>query len=178
MTIPPSPRSPLRRAAAVTTASAAALGAVVASTPTASADELPWGINGTYSAVSNGEWSKTNDKFENQANVFDTWIISTTCRTVIDCEGTVQSGFGWTARIWTASGIWNVSREIPDWMPCPVGPPGPATQVFTFWRAADDGWQDPRSEILVGNDKTTGDSGNCGVNQSKVIFMPFKLTPI
>lgn len=164
--------------AAAAAAATVVLGLTGLPAPTAHADDLPWGINGTYSAVSNGEWSKTNDRFEAQDNIFDTWTISTTCRTVIDCEGTVQSAFGWTARIWTSSGIWNVSREIPDWMPCPVGPAGAGTQVWTFWRARDDGWQDPRSEILVGNDKTTGDSGNCGVNKSMVVFMPFKLTPI
>lgn len=159
----------------VTTAAAVTVG--LASAPAALA-ERPWGINGTYSAVSNGEWAKTNDKLEARPNVFDTWTISTTCTNVVTCSGTVTSAEGWTAPIKTVSGIWNVVRDIPNWVPCTVGPAATGHQVYSFWRAADDGWQDMNSDILAGSNKTVADSGNCGVNRPVVIQMPFKLRPV
>lgn len=62
--------------------------------PTAAATGDDWGLNGTYAAVSNGDWAKTNDIYHNEATVRSTWTVSTTCSTPLECTGRVTSDQG------------------------------------------------------------------------------------
>src|SRR3954465_9236233 len=66
----------------------------------AHASDGDWGLNGTYTATSNGEWSKTNERFQDEASLRSTWTISTVCSYPSECTGTVTSDFGWTAPIY------------------------------------------------------------------------------
>lgn len=135
-----------------------------------------WGLNGTYVATSNGEWSKTNDVFHDEASIRSTWSISTTCSYPGECTGTVSSDFGWDAPIYQKSGVWYVKKMVDRWQPCPDGSAGPGLQVFRFYPATADGsGTDPASTTLMGEDSTTGVSGSCGSSKVLFITMPFKL---
>jgi hypothetical protein len=144
--------------------------------PVAEASPASWGLNGTYLATSNGEWSKTNDVFHDQDSIRSTWTISTTCSYPTECTGTVSSDWGWTAPIYKKSGVWYVKKTVDAWQPCPDGSAGPGLQVFRFYPATPDGsGTDPTSTTLMGEDSTTGVSGSCGSSKVLFITMPFKL---
>jgi len=135
-----------------------------------------WGLNGVYTATSNGEWARTNDVFHDEKSVRALWTISTTCSYPTECTGTVISDQGWTAPIYQTGGEWYVKHVVPNWMPCPDGTSPPGFQVFRFKGMNPDGSvQDPRSTTLVGEDSTTGESGACGRSLPLFIAMPFKL---
>lgn len=165
------------RTLAAVTVSAWIAAAFVAA-PVARADD--GGLNGTFTATSNGDWAKTNEQYRDEKTVVSTWTIHTTCSTTYDCSGTVTSDLGWTARISTSSAIpWYVRRDIPDWEPCAGGgPPGHGRQTYMFYPVGSDGHQDFTSTTYAGTDRTIGDSGACGINKSLVIEMPLKLVKI
>lgn len=140
------------------------------------ASEEEWGLNGTYIATSNGEWSKTNEVFRDQASLRSVWTISTECSYPTECTGTVSSDFGWTAPIYKTGGVWYVKHTVENWVPCPNGTAAPGLQVFRFVPVVEDGsMTDPSSTTLAGEDQTTGPSGACGVSKAVFINMPFKL---
>ena len=142
----------------------------------AHASDGDWGLNGTYVATSNGEWAKTNERFQDEASIRSTWMISTQCSYPTECTGTVSSDFGWTAPIYKTGGVWYVKRTVDNWEPCPDGTAAPGLQVFRFVATTPDGSQtDPTSTMLVGEDQTTGQAGACGINKPLFINMPFKL---
>jgi hypothetical protein len=142
----------------------------------AHASDGDWGLNGTYVATSNGEWAKTNERFQDEASIRSTWTISTQCSYPTECTGTVTSDFGWTAPIYKTGGVWYVKRTVDNWEPCPDGTAAPGLQVFRFVATTPDGSQtDPTSTMLVGEDQTTGQAGACGINKPLFINMPFKL---
>lgn len=128
-------------------------------------------LNGTFFAVSDGQYAKTNDRFHDEATVTSTWTITTDCADFEDCTGTVRSDQGWTADIQYAGRLWKVVRDLPDWEHCPDGSTAPGTQKYTF--ALDDNYP---PNVLVGFDRTVGPSGACGVNQWLDVAMPFTLT--
>lgn len=147
--------------------------------PQASADNSEFALNGTYSVVSNGEWAKMNERYQDKPTVRSEWTINTTCSSPITCAGKVTSSLGWTEDIYTTSGSnWYVRHYVPDWIPCPDGSTAPGTQVFRFYpeQISPDGSVTPG--VLVGEDVTTGVSGNCGRNTSLVLNLPVKLTRI
>ena len=83
------------------TLAAIAFSTVVVVQPiSASATGNEWGLNGTYTATSNGEWSKTNAVFEDRPSLRSTWQIATQCSYPGECTGTVDSDFGWSAPIY------------------------------------------------------------------------------
>lgn len=167
----------LRRLCA-STALAVALLPVMASSP-AVADTEQWGLNGTFRAQSNGEWAQTNDRYEDQRSVVATWTVSTTCSTRFDCEGQVRSDQGWSAPLYTKSGMFYVRHALPGWQRCPDGSVGDGLQVFHFYPATADGRGDMTStSLFVGADVTTGVTGSCGVSKPVVIKLPFKLSQI
>jgi hypothetical protein len=138
-----------------------------------------WGLNGTYSATSNGEWAKKNEAFRDEAVVRATWSISTQCSYPTECTGTVHSDQGWEAPIYRSGGIWYVKHTVPRWEPCPDGTAADGLQVFRFVPTVADGSQtDPTSTMLVGEDQTTGPSGACGISKPLFITMPFKLVKL
>ena len=61
-------------------------------------------------------------------------------------------------------------------MPCQDGTSEPGLQVIRFHGSSPGGDQtDPSSNMLVGQDSTTGESGACGHSLALFINMPFKL---
>lgn len=155
-------------------AAAAVIASCNAMPPAAGADG--WGLNGTYTATSNGEWAKSNDIFHNETSLRSTWTISTTCSYPTECTGTVTSTWGWTAPIYQTGGVWFVKHPVDNWQPCPDGTTWPGLQVFRFAPTNPDGdTVDPTSSVLTGADETTGTSGACGRSNTLFISMPFKL---
>jgi hypothetical protein len=135
-----------------------------------------WGLNGTFTATSNGEWATTNDVYHDERSVRSIWTISSVCSYPTECTGTVSSDAGWTAPIYKTGGDWYLKRTITDWMPCQDGTSAPGLQVYRFHGASPGGDQsDPTSNTLVGQDETTGQSGACGRSLALYINMPFKL---
>lgn len=159
-------------AGAVLTVGAAVSGPVAGATP-------DWGINGTYTATSNGEWARKNEVFYQQDSLQSTWTVSTQCSYPGECTGTVHSDWGWTAPVYQKSGVWYVKHTVENWIPCPDGSTAPGLQTFRFKAMTAEGANaDPTSTTLVGEDITTGPSGACGVNKPVYINMPFKLTKV
>lgn len=160
--------------------STAVSAAVIAFAPQAVADNSDYALNGTYSVVSNGEWAKVNERYEDKPTVRSEWTVSTTCSTPASCTGTVTSSLGWTETIYTTSGRnWYVRHAVPNWIPCPDGTTAPGVQVYRFHQetgVVPGGGDTPG--VLVGEDVTTGESGNCGRNTSLVLNLPVKLTRI
>ena len=131
-------------------------------TARASTDDVA--INGVFTAVSDGQWAKTNESFRDEATVTSTWTISSACSTYQDCTGTVASDQGWTADLVYVSGRWRVVRTVENWEPCPDGTAAPGEQSFTFWPARNDAVD--RYTHLAGWDRTVGPSGACGTDGS------------
>lgn len=117
----------------------------------ARADEIA--LNGVYTAVSDGQWAKTNERFEERPALISTWTISSTCQSYLDCTGRVDSDHGWSADLTYRSGYWWVSHTVPEWLKCRDGATFPGKQGFQFW-------PDRSNPIaLTGWDKTVGPSG-------------------
>lgn len=148
--------------------------------PTAAATGDDWGLNGTYAAVSNGDWAKTNDIYHNEATVRSTWTVSTTCSTPLECTGRVTSDQGWSADVGLHGSEYVVKRDIPNWEPCANGAARTGHQIYRFYPVDERGWvaTDSTSKMLAGVDQTTGDSGACGINKALVISLPFRLDKV
>ena len=135
----------------------------------ATIDELA--INGTYTAVSNGQWAKTNERFHDEATVSSTWTIASSCTGIFDCTGRVTSDSGWSADARYISGMWFVTRTVGHWEHCADGSTAAGKQIFEFYPDPGNG------SVFEGWDTTTGPSGACGRNLPLTIEMPFMLTP-
>ena len=158
-----------------TAALTAAVLAAALTAPQAHASNT-WGLNGTYTATSNGEWARSMDVFHDERSVRAIWTITSQCSYPTECTGTVTSDQGWTAPIYQTGGEWYVKHVVPRWMPCYDGSTADGYQVFRFRAVTPDGdMQDPTATTLVGEDTTTGASGGCGRNLPLFIAMPFKL---
>jgi hypothetical protein len=161
---------------------AVALGVVAAlgvgGTPSASADEWngqDWGLNGTYLATSIGNWAQTQEVYKDEATVQSKWTISMSCPDILHCAGQVISDAGWSADIWLTSTELDVKRDIPNWEPCADGTTVTGHQRFRFFPVDESGFLHPGSHTLAGFDKTTGESGDCSLNDKLTIDMPFRL---
>lgn len=164
------------RAPAVATTAAVAMLTAVSPCAIAHADHPDWGLNGTYTATSNGEWARKNEVFYDQDSRRSIWIINTVCSYPGECTGTVRSDENWSAPVYQRSSVWYVKHPIDNWVPCPDGSTAPGLQTFRFKAMTADGANaDPASTTLVGEDITTGPSGACGLNKPVYINMPFKL---
>ena len=118
--------------------------------PQATADDYDeYAMNGTYSVVSNGEWARMNDRYQDEPSVRSTWTVNTTCTTALTCSGKVTSSLGWTEDIYTGNGMWYVKHYVPDWIPCPDGTTGPGLQVYRFYPATDEGMAEPRTRTCT-----------------------------
>lgn len=130
-------------------------------------------INGTFTAFSDGGKARLNDSYHAEANVTQTWTITSTCRTYQDCIGRVTSDQGWSADLIYLSGRWKVSRVVENWEPCFDGTAYPGRQAWIFWLGYP-----PDKNRYIGWDKTEGPSGACGFNKVLDIEMPLTLTRI
>lgn len=147
--------------------------------PPAGAEYEDYAMNGTFSVVSNGEWARMNDRYQDEPTVRSTWTVSTVCTTAITCSGTVTSSLGWTEDIYTGAGnLWYVKHAVPDWIPCPDGTFAPGLQVYKIYPATEEGMSQRISDLWLGEDETTGVSGNCGRNRSLVLNLPVKISRI
>lgn len=157
----------------------AAAATVVGPAPAATAEYEEYAMNGTYSVVSNGEWARMNDRYQDEPTVRSTWTVNTVCTTALTCSGKVTSSLGWTEDIYTGIGsLWYVKHYVPDWIPCPDGTMGPGLQVYKFYPATDEGLSQRISDLWLGEDQTTGQSGACGRNRSLLLNLPVKITKI
>jgi hypothetical protein len=127
-------------------------------------------LNGTFIAFSDGQWAKTRLSYHDEASVTQTWTITSTCATFIDCTGTVTSDLGWSGDLKYTSGMWRLRHTVPNWEPCADGTAAPGEQTFTFWPKY------PPDGTFVGRDQTIGPSGACGVNDWLTVEMPLTLT--
>jgi hypothetical protein len=158
---------------------AAACAFGVQTAPSAAAEYEQYAMNGTYSVVSNGEWARMNDRYQDEPSVRSEWTVSTVCTTALTCSGTVTSTLGWTEDVYTGTGnTWYVKHYVADWIPCPDGTMAPGLQVYKFYPSNEDGMSQRISDLGVGEDETTGVSGNCGRNRSLVLNLPVKITKI
>ena len=90
--------------------------------PVASASDYGFELNGTYSAVSNGEWAKHNDSFTPEGVKRDVWRMSSSCESTNRCDGTITSlNEGWTIPLRFLNDHWVAPRTIPNWAPCETG---------------------------------------------------------
>ncbi|WP_263998007.1 hypothetical protein [Mycobacterium yunnanensis] len=155
------------------------VGTSVALAAPATADYEQYAMNGTYSVVSNGEWARMNDRYQDEPTVRSTWTVTSTCTTALTCAGKVTSSLGWTEDIYTTSGAnWFVKHYVPEWIPCPDGGTAPGLQVYHIYPANDDGLVQNVSDTWLGDDVTTGPSGNCGRSKSLVLSLPVKILKI
>ncbi|OFJ51290.1 Rv2253/PknI dimerization domain-containing protein [Mycolicibacterium grossiae] len=158
---------------------AALLATTLLAAPEATAEYEKYAMNGTFSVVSNGEWARMNDRYQDEPSVRSTWDVTTTCSSAITCSGKVTSSLGWTEDVYTMAGnLWFVKHYVPDWIPCPDGTRAPGLQVYKFYPANEDGQSERISDLWVGEDITTGESGNCGRNKSLVLNLPVKISKI
>jgi len=164
--------------AKVTALASPVLVLALAGGPTAVASGDEWGLNGTYVATSNGPWAQTNDVFHDEASVRSTWTISTTCSTPVECTGRVTSDLGWSADVSIHGSEYVVKHDIPNWEPCPDGAARTGHQIYRFYPVDERGWVTFGSTIFAGVDRTSGDSGACGINKALVITMPFRLEKV
>ena len=159
----------------VATAAMALLGSLGAA-PAAHAKTFGIELNGTWKVISNGEWARTNQVLIDQKTTIENWIISSSCVSPIECNGTVTSDGGWTAPIDFVKVYWIVNRDIPNWAPCPDGTFAPGHQKFYLWGinpAVNE--RDIRiTDLLAGRNITETDSGACGKNQPLDIELPVR----
>jgi hypothetical protein len=139
--------------------------------PNANADPHDIEVNGVYTATSDGQNAKTNDRFHDEPSVTATWTVTSNCQTFMECTGTVKSDQGWVAKLSYLDLRWRAVHVIDDWVKCPDGTTAPGEQYFSFTRD----YLNPAR--FVGWDKTLGPSGACGTNQWLAVEMPFTLTP-
>jgi hypothetical protein len=170
--------SAVRRTTA--TASAALIVAVAGgfAVPTAGASGDDWGLNGTYAAMSNGDWAQTNEVYHNEATVRSTWTISTTCTSPVDCTGRVNSDQGWSEDVNFHGSEYVVKRDLPNWEPCANGTSRTGHQIYRFYPVNETGLVSVGSTTFAGVDLTAGETGACGINKALVITMPFRLDKV
>lgn len=160
---------------------ATAIAAIASMGVAPSAQAQDWGvdISGTWSVYSDGAWARTNEVKIEEKSVLETWTVSTTCVSPIECSGTVKSSLGWegTARL---DDFWFVEHVVPNWMPCPNGTFATGYQKFILWGM--DTVKERRItkfiKTFAGRNVTKSDSGACGVNKSKVIELPVQMEKI
>ncbi|MDT5048904.1 MAG: hypothetical protein QOG75_4798 [Mycobacterium sp.] len=138
-------------------------------------------INGTYRVTSIGNWAKINDQFNGQPTTVQTWTLSSTCTTFQNCDGTLKSDEGWSARLYMLDGVmWYARQEVPNWERCQDGSAFTGKQTFSFYPVDPDGSGEFKigSPVLAGKNKTVGPSGACGQNQWLAIELPMRLDKI
>jgi hypothetical protein len=163
-------------------AAAIALAVSLGVAPPAYAQDFGVALNGTFRVMSDGEWATKGmtpggaPVFIDQQTVVETWNVSTSCVSPIECTGEVTSDRGYTATI-RLNDYWYVDHDIPNWIPCPDGTFAPGHQKFILMGFDPEKNQRLLHErdFLMGRNQTKGPSGACGSNQPLVIEMPVRL---
>jgi hypothetical protein len=133
-------------------------------------------VNGTFRATSIGDWAQRNDTYFGEPTVVQTWTISSSCDTCLECHGTVTSDQGWTAPLYMNDGeMWKLKHEVPNWERCEDGSAFTGQQTFYFYPVNEYGGYQLGSSTYAGKDKTVGPTGACGQNQWLDIAMPLRL---
>ncbi|WP_176560940.1 hypothetical protein [Mycobacterium neglectum] len=158
---------------------AMSVAATLSATPAAHASDFGVELNGTYRYYANGDFALVNEVRKTMPTIDETWTLSSSCVSPIECEGTATSSAGWSARLWYGypNAYWVVDRNIPEWQFCPGGAIAPGEQRFQFW-GFDPVSTERRMNItnfLVGRQRTNSPSGSCGTNQPLVVETPMKL---
>src|ERR1700733_10454496 len=97
-------------------------------------------INGTYRVTSIGNWAKINDQYNGEPTTVQTWTLSSTCTTYMECDGTGKSDEGWSSRLYMQDGtLWYARHKVPKCelsLDCTsfIG-----KQTFSFYPADPDG---------------------------------------
>lgn len=165
----------MKSVGSATLAAAVVIGTFIV-TPPARAAVGDIALNGKYKATSLGNWAKIDDTARDIPTVIQTWTISSSCTDAQDCDGTVVSDQGWTAKIRTNDGEqWFVHHDVTNFEVCPDGNGFTGHQIYKFTPVTDDNHTVDVSPTLSGWDKTIGESGACRVNKWLTITMPFRL---
>jgi hypothetical protein len=139
-------------------------------------------LNGTYRVTSIGNWARINDQFNGEPTTVQTWTMTSSCTSILDCQGTVQSSEGWSAPLYMHDGeLWYVKHEVPNWERCEDGTAYSGKQTFSFYPADPTGTNGGfvvGSPVLAGKNKTVGPSGACGQNQWLTIELPLRMDRI
>jgi hypothetical protein len=145
--------------------------------PAAHASNFGEELNGTWRVTSNGDWAQTNQVYMDEKTDIETWTISSSCVSPIECSGTVTSDQGWSAPISLVKAYWILNRDIPNWAPCPDGTFAPGHQKFTVWgiNPTINERDLTITDLLAGRNTTRTDSGSCGVNKPLVIELPVRM---
>lgn len=156
----------------------AVLGSIGAA-PSAQATDFGTDITGTWRVFSDGEWARTNQVLIDQLPVLETWTVTTSCVSPIECSGQVTSDLGWTgtARL---DDFWYVDHEVPNWKPCPDGTFATGYQKFMLW-GVNRGTEEritKNIEVFAGRNITKAVSGACGINNPTVIELPVRMEKI
>ena len=141
--------------------------------PAAHASNYGSELNGTYRVSSNGQWARTNDVLMDEKTVIQTWTISSSCVSPIECTGEVHSDQGWTGTL-RLDDFYYVDHDIPNWAPCPDGSFASGHQMFLLWGVVPQSEERVTKDInfMAGRDITKTASGACGVNKPLVIELP------
>ena len=141
--------------------------------PSAHASNFGVELNGTYRVSSNGQWARTNDVLMDENMVVQTWTVSTSCVSPIECTGEVHSDQGWTAPL-RLDDYYYIDHDIPNWAPCPDGTFAPGHQMFLIWGVDPATVERVKTNIkyMAGRDITKTASGACGVNKPLDIELP------
>ncbi len=160
-------------------ATAIAVMASVGVAPAAHATDFGTALNGTFRVQSDGQWARTNGVKIKQETVVETWAITTSCVSPLECSGVVKSDRGWTgtARL---DDFWYIEHVIPNWIPCSDGTFYSGLQKFMLWGIdpATEGRTYTDSDYWAGRNVTKGPSGACGVNKPVVIELPVSMAQI
>ncbi|WP_343574932.1 hypothetical protein [Mycobacterium sp.] len=168
-------------AAAAMLLATSAIGFVGPATPARAYTKEDVAINGTYRVTSIGNWAKINDQYNGEPTTVQIWTLNSTCTSFQECDGTLKSDEGWSARMYMRDGaLWYARHEIPNWERCQDGTAFTGKQIFSFYPTDPDGSGDTKlgSPILAGKNKTIGPSGACGQNHWLSIELPMRLDKI
>ena len=87
-------------------------------------------INGTYRVTSIGNWAKINDQYNGEPTTVQTWTLNSTCTSYQECDGTLKSDEGWSARLYMRDGtLWYAKHEIPNWERSKTAPHSPESRL-------------------------------------------------
>jgi len=152
---------------------------LAATPPAAHASDFGMELNGTYHYHANGDIALVNDVKKQMPTIDETWTLSSSCVSPVECEGTATSSAGWSARLWYGypNTYWVVDRTIDQWQFCPGGGVAPGEQRFQFSGVdvvAEES-NKRNTNFLVGRQRTVSPSGSCGTNKPLVIETPMLL---